>query len=214
VSCQKDLVHEVLERGTGIEPATSSLGSWHSTAELPPPARTSNQKLLKNASGTLKLYRSCTRLVQSISDGRLSCTPNKLGTCPLAPLAAKNFLLATIFAELRIYFVHSSSLRVKVSRVCCQIYQSLKRARVFQITIQVCWATNLVRTIVIGVSCAKYGPAGGVPREQLAGLLAGLWRSLLTQESAATVPISSADLIFFKLRPGKRRPENGNARDR
>ena len=25
-----------LERGTGIEPATSSLGSWHSTAELPP----------------------------------------------------------------------------------------------------------------------------------------------------------------------------------
>jgi hypothetical protein len=27
-----------MERGTGIEPATSSLGSWHSTAELPPPA--------------------------------------------------------------------------------------------------------------------------------------------------------------------------------
>ena len=25
-----------MERGTGIEPATSSLGSWHSTAELPP----------------------------------------------------------------------------------------------------------------------------------------------------------------------------------
>ena len=25
-----------LERGTGIEPATSSLGSWHSSAELPP----------------------------------------------------------------------------------------------------------------------------------------------------------------------------------
>ena len=27
---------ERMERGTGIEPATSSLGSWHSTAELPP----------------------------------------------------------------------------------------------------------------------------------------------------------------------------------
>src|SRR3990172_13047225 len=25
-----------MERGTGIEPATSSLGSWHSTAEFPP----------------------------------------------------------------------------------------------------------------------------------------------------------------------------------
>ena len=25
-----------MERGTGIEPVTSSLGSWHSTAELPP----------------------------------------------------------------------------------------------------------------------------------------------------------------------------------
>jgi hypothetical protein len=29
-----------MERGTGIEPATSSLGSWHSTAELPPLAFT------------------------------------------------------------------------------------------------------------------------------------------------------------------------------
>ena len=27
-----------LERETGIEPATSSLGSWHSTAELLPPS--------------------------------------------------------------------------------------------------------------------------------------------------------------------------------
>jgi hypothetical protein len=26
-----------LERATGVEPATSSLGSWHSTAELRPP---------------------------------------------------------------------------------------------------------------------------------------------------------------------------------
>src|SRR5712691_1351299 len=30
-------VTEKLERETGIEPATSSLGSWHSTAELLPP---------------------------------------------------------------------------------------------------------------------------------------------------------------------------------
>ncbi len=27
---------ESLERATGVEPATSSLGSWHSTAELRP----------------------------------------------------------------------------------------------------------------------------------------------------------------------------------
>ena len=27
----------VLERATGLEPATSSLGSWHSTTELRPP---------------------------------------------------------------------------------------------------------------------------------------------------------------------------------
>jgi hypothetical protein len=29
---------EMLERAIGIEPMTSSLGSWHSTAELRPPA--------------------------------------------------------------------------------------------------------------------------------------------------------------------------------
>ena len=28
-----------VERETGIEPATSSLGSWHSTTELLPPER-------------------------------------------------------------------------------------------------------------------------------------------------------------------------------
>jgi hypothetical protein len=27
-----------MERETGVEPATSSLGSWHSTTELLPPA--------------------------------------------------------------------------------------------------------------------------------------------------------------------------------
>ncbi len=31
-----------LERETGIEPATSSLGSWHSTTELLPPLMASN----------------------------------------------------------------------------------------------------------------------------------------------------------------------------
>ncbi len=30
-------VVEKLERETGVEPATSSLGSWHSTTELLPP---------------------------------------------------------------------------------------------------------------------------------------------------------------------------------
>jgi hypothetical protein len=30
------LLAEMLERATGIEPVTSSLGSWHSTAELRP----------------------------------------------------------------------------------------------------------------------------------------------------------------------------------
>ena len=32
------LVGEIVERATGVEPATSSLGSWHSTTELRPPA--------------------------------------------------------------------------------------------------------------------------------------------------------------------------------
>jgi hypothetical protein len=31
-----------MERETGIEPATSSLGSWRSTAELLPPGRAAN----------------------------------------------------------------------------------------------------------------------------------------------------------------------------
>ncbi len=31
---------EKMERETGIEPATSSLGSWHSTTELLPPVMT------------------------------------------------------------------------------------------------------------------------------------------------------------------------------
>ena len=35
------LPNEVLERATGVEPATSSLGSWHSTAELRPLCRES-----------------------------------------------------------------------------------------------------------------------------------------------------------------------------
>ena len=30
-------VIEKMERETGVEPATSSLGSWHSTTELLPP---------------------------------------------------------------------------------------------------------------------------------------------------------------------------------
>ena len=33
------LLTEDKERAAGIEPATSSLGSWHSTAELRPPTR-------------------------------------------------------------------------------------------------------------------------------------------------------------------------------
>src|SRR5271167_4113859 len=32
---------ERMERATGVEPATSSLGSWHSTTELHPPCRES-----------------------------------------------------------------------------------------------------------------------------------------------------------------------------
>jgi hypothetical protein len=32
----------ILERETGVEPATSSLGSWHSTTELLPLDRRSN----------------------------------------------------------------------------------------------------------------------------------------------------------------------------
>jgi hypothetical protein len=34
--CIENMVAENMERETGIEPATSSLGSWRSTAELLP----------------------------------------------------------------------------------------------------------------------------------------------------------------------------------
>jgi hypothetical protein len=34
-------LRELVERATGVEPATSSLGSWHSTTELHPPTRKS-----------------------------------------------------------------------------------------------------------------------------------------------------------------------------
>jgi hypothetical protein len=36
VFCISSQVIDFMERETGIEPATSSLGSWHSTAELLP----------------------------------------------------------------------------------------------------------------------------------------------------------------------------------
>src|SRR3954464_2352577 len=36
-SMRRGIFSRVLERETGIEPATSSLGSWHSTTELLPP---------------------------------------------------------------------------------------------------------------------------------------------------------------------------------
>jgi hypothetical protein len=35
----------ILERETGVEPATSSLGSWHSTTELLPLCRKNNSSL-------------------------------------------------------------------------------------------------------------------------------------------------------------------------
>jgi hypothetical protein len=46
-------VIEKMERETGLEPATSSLGSWHSTTELLPPA------------STTRTYQNTTRLSTS-----------------------------------------------------------------------------------------------------------------------------------------------------
>src|ERR1700757_1091613 len=45
-----------MERETGIEPATSSLGSWRSTAELLPPGR-SNEPILAVPSGSAALEK-------------------------------------------------------------------------------------------------------------------------------------------------------------
>ena len=42
---QRNFRQEELERETGIEPATSSLGSWHSTTELLPPVIAATAKL-------------------------------------------------------------------------------------------------------------------------------------------------------------------------
>jgi hypothetical protein len=44
-SSESPHVAENMERETGIEPATSSLGSWHSTAELLPLERDKNTKM-------------------------------------------------------------------------------------------------------------------------------------------------------------------------
>ena len=46
-----------MERETGIEPATSSLGSWHSTAELLPLFGNTLQYLLNNIDSHLTDYR-------------------------------------------------------------------------------------------------------------------------------------------------------------
>jgi hypothetical protein len=42
-------VLEKLERETGVEPATSSLGSWHSTTELLPPFGVFNRSITTTA---------------------------------------------------------------------------------------------------------------------------------------------------------------------
>ena len=44
-------VIEKMERETGFEPATSSLGSWHSTTELLPPVGESSSWLILNEIG-------------------------------------------------------------------------------------------------------------------------------------------------------------------
>ncbi len=58
-----------LERETGIEPATSSLGSWHSTAELLPPYdRTCQAAILKILAAFTEVIYPCHLVFASFSN--------------------------------------------------------------------------------------------------------------------------------------------------
>ena len=51
-----------MERETGIEPATSSLGSWRSTAELLPLTGEDNQSLASEGAGNNLTIGACRSL--------------------------------------------------------------------------------------------------------------------------------------------------------
>src|SRR5215467_11923797 len=57
----------ILERATGIEPVTSSLGSWHSTAELRPLRYRRRRKFIWNYD-TLVNQKRCPTLASAHSD--------------------------------------------------------------------------------------------------------------------------------------------------
>ena len=67
--CQEN----ALERATGLEPATSSLGSWHSTTELRPPWFRSSPNLVehqkKKCPGLVLLSHSIGAVVPSALEG-------------------------------------------------------------------------------------------------------------------------------------------------
>src|SRR5262245_40601449 len=64
----------ILERPTGFEPATSSLGSWHSATELRPP-------------GAPILHRLLRRYLPSLSDMLYACSTSSLRAFQLSRLA-------------------------------------------------------------------------------------------------------------------------------
>ena len=55
---------ERMERETGIEPATSSLGSWHSTAELLPLNNTVNYPTISGIAASVVLASVRIRLLR------------------------------------------------------------------------------------------------------------------------------------------------------
>ena len=73
---------KILERATGIEPVTSSLGSWHSTAELRPLNGTVEDMFYMELTGT------CQRAPYDMSEmacWSMGVAVAGLGTSPITP---------------------------------------------------------------------------------------------------------------------------------
>ena len=96
-TCDRNSTRKMMERETGIEPATSSLGSWRSTAELLPLTGKAQRQ-------TLVSFLMCLqKVIQIIIPEELICKKCSLATlrpqldCPSKPYRRRD-LLASLTA--------------------------------------------------------------------------------------------------------------------
>jgi hypothetical protein len=89
-----------LERETGIEPATSSLGSWHSTAELLPliPAGLQNSPYQWVLHFTQRIGEKNYRVVRFPEDSRCSQAQSTGVTVTLAASICKSYIVPAVSA--------------------------------------------------------------------------------------------------------------------